>query len=134
MSQRTPLDAYSRLDEDPSNPQAISIGDTETASERCLSLIESGACTLDRSSQPDHMPLPIIPEDPNARYKPSKEFVDGMIESFKKGGKVAKRVAWEIILGVKEIVLNEKSLVEVEVPEGVTCDIVGDSELLSVTW
>lgn len=51
-----------------------------------------------------------------------------MIETFKKGGKVSKRIAWEIILGVKEIALKEKSLVEVVVPEGVTCDIVGDSE------
>lgn len=74
------------------------------------------------------MPSPIIPDDPKARYKPTKEFVEGMIESFKQGGKVAKRVAWEIILGVKEIALSEKSLVEVEVPPGVTCDVVGDSE------
>ena len=74
------------------------------------------------------MPIPIIPEDPKARYKPTKEFVEGMIEGFKKGGKVSKRVAWEVILGVKEIALQEKSLVEVEVPKGVTCDVVGDSE------
>lgn len=51
-----------------------------------------------------------------------------MIESFKKGGKVPKRVAWEIILGVKDLVMQEKSLVEVDIPEGVTCDVVGDSE------
>ena len=104
------------------------MGDSETASERCLSLIQDGACALDVSTKADHMPLPIVPSDPNARYQPTKEFVDGMMESFKKGGKVPKRVAWEIILGVKELALQEKSLVEVDVPEGVTCDIVGDSE------
>jgi len=53
-----------------------------------------------------------------------------MIESFKKGGKVPRRVAWEIILGVKDLVMKEKSLVEVDIPEGVTCDVVGDSELV----
>jgi serine/threonine-protein phosphatase 5 len=73
--------------------------------------------------------MPIIPENPGERYKPTKEFVDGMIQHFKNGGKVSKRIAWEIILGVKEIALSERSLVEVTVPEGVTCDIVGDSEL-----
>lgn len=80
------------------------------------------------------MPLPIVPAEPNARYQPTKEFVDGMIESFKKGGKVPKRVAWEIILGVKELALKEKSLVEVEVPAGVTCDIVGDSACFCSRW
>ncbi|WWD16915.1 hypothetical protein CI109_101347 [Kwoniella shandongensis] len=107
--------------------KAISIGETETTSSKCVSLIASGACNLDKSSQSADMPLPIIPDDPNARYKPTKEFVEGMVESFKKGGKVAKRVAWEIILGCKDVVEKEKSLVEVTIPEGVTCDVIGDT-------
>lgn len=98
-----------------------------------MSLIEDGACPLDVSTNADHMPLPIVPSDPKARYQPSKEFVDGMIESFKKGGKVPKRVAWEIILGVKDLVMKEKSLVEVEVPKGITCDIVGDSKSIDMS-
>ncbi|OWT36190.1 protein phosphatase 5 [Cryptococcus neoformans Bt1] len=107
--------------------KAISVGETETASQRCLSLIKSGACNLDTSSKPADMPLPIIPDDHNARYTPTKEFVEGMIESFKKGGKVPKRVAWEIILGCKAIVEKEKTLVDVVIPDGVTCDIIGDT-------
>ena len=51
-----------------------------------------------------------------------------MIESFKTGGKVPKRVAWEIILAVHALVVKEKSLVYVTIPEGCTCDVVGDSE------
>ena len=74
------------------------------------------------------MPLPSIPSDPLARYTPTKEFVAGMIESFKKGGKISKRVAWEIVLGVQALVVKEKSLVYVTIPEGSTCDVVGDSE------
>ncbi|OCF32273.1 protein phosphatase 5 [Kwoniella heveanensis BCC8398] len=106
--------------------KAISVGDTETASNKCLSLISSGACTLDPSTVTD-FPLPIIPSDPNGRYKPTKEFVEGMVESFKSGGKVPKRIAWEIILGCRDIVEKEKSLVEIEIPEGVTCDVIGDT-------
>lgn len=53
-----------------------------------------------------------------------------MIETLKNGGKMPKRVVWEIILGVLGVVQREKSLVEVTVPEGVTCDIVGDSKSL----
>jgi hypothetical protein len=78
------------------------------------------------------MPLPSIPSDPNGRYTPTSEFVEGMIEGFKKGGKLPKRVVWEIILGCKELLDKEKSLVEVTVPEGVTCDIVGDSKSCSM--
>ncbi|WVQ83409.1 hypothetical protein IAT38_005550 [Cryptococcus sp. DSM 104549] len=107
--------------------KAISVGESETASARCLSLLASGACALDPSSASSDMPLPIIPSDPNARYTPTKEFVEGMIESFKKGGKVPKRVAWEIILGCKSVIESEKTMVEITVPEGVTCDIIGDT-------
>ena len=86
------------------------------------------------SSKSEDMPLPITSDEPNGRYKPSKEFVEGMIESFKKGGKVPKRVAWEIVLGCKDAIDRERSLVEVTVPEGVTCDIVGDTHGVSGTW
>lgn len=76
-------------------------------------------------------PLPTIPSDPNARMKPTKEFVEGMIESFKTGGKLPKRVVWEIILGVKDVVDKERSMVERTVEEGVVCDVVGDTHGVS---
>ena len=85
---------------------------------------------LDTSTYKDG-PLPIIPSDPNGRYTPTKEFVEGMIESFKKGGKLPKRVVWEIILGVKAVVDKEKSMVERTVEEGVVCDVVGDTHGVS---
>lgn len=105
--------------------QAIAVGETERASARCLRSIADGACALDN---PHNVPLPIVPDDPKARYTPTKEFVEAMVETFKNGGKMPKRVVWEIILGVKSVVDAEASLVEIEVPKGVTCDIVGDSE------
>lgn len=58
-----------------------------------------------------------------------------MIESFKSGGsKLPKRIVWEIILGVKAIVDNEKSMVERTVDEGVVCDVVGDTHGVSHGW
>jgi serine/threonine-protein phosphatase 5 len=110
--------------------QAIAVGETESASQRCITAIAQGACTLDVKTA--NVPLPTIPDDPTQRYTPTLEFVEGMIECFKNGGAMPKRVVWEIVLGVLDVVQKEKSLVEVTVPEGVTCDIVGDSELLSI--
>ncbi|OCF58232.1 protein phosphatase 5 [Kwoniella mangroviensis CBS 10435] len=107
--------------------KAISVGETETASSKCLSLISSGACTLDINTAKPEFPLPIIPNEPNGRYKPTEEFVKGMIESFKNGGKVPKRIAWEIILGCRSVIEKESTLVEISIPEGVTCDIIGDT-------
>ncbi|GMK58381.1 hypothetical protein CspeluHIS016_0504130 [Cutaneotrichosporon spelunceum] len=108
--------------------KAISVGETETASQRCLTAISHGACGLDGAKEEaDGITLPILPDDPTGRYTPTKEFVDAMIETFKAGGKMPKRVVWEIVLGVKAIVDRESSLVEVTVPEGVSCDIVGDT-------
>lgn len=51
-----------------------------------------------------------------------------MIETFKNGGKLPKRVVWEIVLGVLAIINSEPSLVEVTIPKGVTVDVIGDSE------
>lgn len=93
----------------------------------CINAIAHGACALD-PERPPNTPLPIIPDDPAARYTPTKEFVEKMVEFFKEGGKLPKRVVWEVVLGVKALLDQEPSLVEATVPEGVTCDIVGDSE------
>jgi serine/threonine-protein phosphatase 5 len=65
------------------------------------------------------------------RYKPTKEFVEGMIQMFKDGGKLPKRIVFEIVLGCKEILDQESSLVEVDIGKGVKCDIVGDTHGVS---
>lgn len=107
------------------------MGESETSSQRCMNLIATGSCPLDLKAKSDDMPLPIVPDDPNASFTPTPEFVEGMIASFKNGGKIPRRLAWEIILGVKRIVEKEKSLVEVTVPEGAVCDIIGDTHGVS---
>jgi serine/threonine-protein phosphatase 5 len=65
------------------------------------------------------------------RYKPTKEFVEGMIQMFKDGGKLPKRLCFEIVLGCKEALDRENSLVEVDIGKGVKCDIVGDTHGVS---
>jgi hypothetical protein len=114
----------------PADQQAISVGETESASSKCITAIADGACDLDASSY--KFPLPTIPKNDNKkRYTPTLEFIEGMIEAFKSGGKLPKRVVWEIILGVKAIVDKERSMVERVVDEGVVCDIVGDTHGVS---
>jgi hypothetical protein len=56
-----------------------------------------------------------------------------MIEAFKTGQKLPKRVVWEIILGVKAIVDKERSMVKRVVDEGVVCDIIGDTHGVSLS-
>jgi serine/threonine-protein phosphatase 5 len=49
-----------------------------------------------------------------------------MIQWFKDGKALPKRYVWEIVLGAHEQFIKEASLVEVEVGEGMTCDVIGD--------
>jgi serine/threonine-protein phosphatase 5 len=91
-------------------------------------MIQDGACPLDTGSWKG--PLPEFDEE-RKRYTPTKEFVEGMIQAFKDGGKLPKRIVWEIILGCKEALDREESLVEVTLDKGVKCDIVGDTHGVS---
>ncbi|KAF9523995.1 Metallo-dependent phosphatase-like protein [Crepidotus variabilis] len=49
-----------------------------------------------------------------------------MITWFKDGKAIAKRYVWEIVMAAHDIFIKEESLVDVEIPEGVTCDVIGD--------
>jgi serine/threonine-protein phosphatase 5 len=71
-------------------------------------------------------------DEPSGRYRPTKEFVEGVIQLFKDGGKLPKRLCWEIVLGCKDAVESELSLVETVVEKGVVCDVVGDTHGVSV--
>lgn len=104
--------------------KAINVGETESTSSRVTSMIQDGACQLDASGWKG--PLPEYDET-RKRYTPTLEFVNGMIAAFKEGGKLPKRIVWEIVLGCKELLDKEDSLVEVTLEKGVKCDIVGDT-------
>jgi serine/threonine-protein phosphatase 5 len=108
--------------------KAINVGETETTSHKVLNMIKDGAVSLDVGSWKG--PLPKFNEERN-RYEPTKEVVEGMIAAFKEGGKLPKRIAFEIILGCMEALEKEASLVEVTIEKGVKCDIVGDTHGVS---
>jgi hypothetical protein len=49
-----------------------------------------------------------------------------MIQWFKDGNSLPKRYVWEIVLGAHAQFEKESSMVEVDIEEGVTCDVIGD--------
>lgn len=49
-----------------------------------------------------------------------------MIQWFKDGKALPKRYVWEIVLGAYEQFMKEESLVNVDIPDNVTIDIIGD--------
>ena len=57
----------------------------------------------------------------------TQEFIDDMMERFKKGKIIHKKYVYQIILAVKKIVYDEPTLVEVDVPEGVELTVCGDT-------
>jgi serine/threonine-protein phosphatase 5 len=54
------------------------------------------------------------------------EFVRSMTQWFKDGKTLPRRYVWEIILGAHSNFEKEETLVDVNLPEGVTCDVIGD--------
>jgi serine/threonine-protein phosphatase 5 len=60
------------------------------------------------------------------------EFLQQMIQWFKDGKTLPKRYAWEIVIGAHDQFVKEESLVNVEIEEGVTCDVIGDVHGMSV--
>lgn len=49
-----------------------------------------------------------------------------MIDWFKQGKKLSRRYAWEIVLGAHSSFVKEDSLVNLDLEDGVTCDVIGD--------
>lgn len=57
---------------------------------------------------------------------PTVEFVEDLIEWFKSGKVLPRRIAWQIVLGAQSILLNESTLVDVGIPVGQTISVIGD--------
>jgi serine/threonine-protein phosphatase 5 len=62
----------------------------------------------------------------DGKYKITREFVNDMIAWFKDGKALPKRYVWEIVLGAHAAFVKEDSLVDVNIGEGMTCDVIGD--------
>lgn len=59
--------------------------------------------------------------------KMTQEFIDDMIGRFKSGKKLHKKYVYQIIMAVKDIVYQEPTMVEMEVKEGQTLTVCGDT-------
>jgi serine/threonine-protein phosphatase 5 len=59
----------------------------------------------------------------NADGLPTSEFVDALIEWFKDGQVIPRRIAWQIVLGAYEVLKAEDSLVDALIPEGETINV-----------
>lgn len=57
----------------------------------------------------------------------TQEFIDDMIERFKNGKKLARKYVFQIILAVLNIVKEEPTMVEMEIPQGHKLTVCGDT-------
>lgn len=62
----------------------------------------------------------------DGKFGITPEFVREMIQWFRDGKALPRRYVWEIVLGAHAHFASEESLVELELPKGVTCDVIGD--------
>lgn len=107
--------------------KAISVGDSESSSARCRRMIKEGSCALDASYTGPRPDPPPESEGEGGKWRPTETFVKEMIQYFREGKTLPRRLVWEIVLGCQEVLKGEKSLVEVDIPEGVTLDVIGDT-------
>ncbi|GAK67310.1 protein phosphatase 5 [Moesziomyces antarcticus] len=59
--------------------------------------------------------------------KIDEKFIKDMIEHFKNGGKLHNRYSWQIILGAFRALQQEPTLVDYQVTDGTTIDVIGDT-------
>ncbi|KAI5480161.1 protein phosphatase 5, partial [Pseudohyphozyma bogoriensis] len=97
---------------------AISSKDEVPTSEKIKQQLADGASPIENDYAG-----PRLAED----GKPTKDFVEDVIEWFKEGKVIPRRLAWQIVLGAYEALLNESSMNETTIPEGQTIDVIGDT-------
>ncbi|KAF9469902.1 Metallo-dependent phosphatase-like protein [Collybia nuda] len=100
--------------------KAIEVEGEKSPVERCQEIIAEGGCDVDKAYTGPKLTLE------NEKYVITHEFIKSMIEWFKDGKTLPKRYVWEIILGAHSQFANTDSLVEIELGDGVTCDVIGD--------
>ncbi|KAG6920286.1 hypothetical protein DXG01_005055 [Tephrocybe rancida] len=79
-----------------------------------------GGCDVDNSYAGPKLDLE------NGKYIVTYDFIKSMIQWFKDGKPLPKRYVWEIVLGAHEHFSKEDSLINVNLEDGVTCDVIGD--------
>ncbi|KAF8497632.1 protein phosphatase 5 [Gautieria morchelliformis] len=93
----------------------------QNAAERCQDVIKEGGCEVDSSYTG-----PRLEKVQNGGYKITQDFVDSMLDWFKRGKTLHRRFVWEIVLGCYNELFKEDSLTDLLLEQGVTCDVIGD--------
>ena len=125
---KSQLDATQKLVRRIEFEKAIEIEEDQSPVEKVEETINDGGCELPNDYDGPKLPPPRDSDRARGRkYGMSREFIDEMTAWFKKGKGLAKRVVWEIILGVWSACVQEESMTEVRLEEGMTCDVVGDT-------
>lgn len=57
----------------------------------------------------------------------TEEFIEDMTERFKNGKKLHRKYVYQIILAAKQIVYDEATMVEVDIPSDVELTVCGDT-------
>ncbi|GLB37620.1 putative PPP5 TPR repeat region [Lyophyllum shimeji] len=117
---RTQLVATQKLIRKIEFEKAIEVEGERNPVERCLEIIAEGGCEVDKTYAGPKLTYE------NGKYSITHEFIKAMIEWFKEGKTLPKRYVWEIVLGAHEHFAKADSLVDVNLEDGVTCDVIGD--------
>ncbi|KAF8210494.1 Metallo-dependent phosphatase-like protein [Mycena galopus ATCC 62051] len=100
--------------------KAIEVEGEKSAVLRCQEIIAEGGCEVEKTYTGPKLSLA------DGKYSITHEFLTDMIQWFKDGKTLPKRIVWEIVLGAHEHFSKEESLVKVDLEDGVTCDVIGD--------
>ncbi|KAH7913689.1 phosphoprotein phosphatase [Hygrophoropsis aurantiaca] len=101
--------------------KAIEMEGEKSPIERCYEIIAEGSCEVEKSYTG-----PRLQTAENGKYIMTKEFINDMVDWFKAGKNLPRRYVWEIVLGAYEHFAAAESLVNLDLEEGMTCDVIGD--------
>ncbi|GAA5952624.1 hypothetical protein JCM3765_002225 [Sporobolomyces pararoseus] len=114
---RSQLDATQKLIRRLAFEAAIKSADEKLTSIKIREQLDQGGSPIESGYTG-----PQLPED-----GPTPEFVEALLDWFKEGNVLPRRIAWLIILGAYEVLKEEESMVEVEIPADQTIDVIGDT-------
>ncbi|GAA5833510.1 hypothetical protein JCM3766R1_002562 [Sporobolomyces carnicolor] len=114
---KTQLEATQKLIRRLAFEAAIASADEKLTSARIREQLDQGGSPIN-----SNYAGPRIPSE-----GPTAEFVESLMDWFKDGNVLPLRVAQEIILGAYEVLKEEETLVEVEIPPEETIDVIGDT-------
>ncbi|KAF8639532.1 hypothetical protein AX17_001437 [Amanita inopinata Kibby_2008] len=117
---RTQLVATQKLIRRIEFEKAIELEEEKNSVDRCREIIAEGGCEVDKTYTGPKLPVN------DGKYSITHEFVKDMIQWFKNGKTLPKRYVWEIVLGAHEEFVKEETLVDIDIPDEVTIDVIGD--------